>query len=263
MARDTGKPPFAFTNILTEPLVEGLPGAGKRLERRKSFVTRFLRRSLRRLTDHSGTGSSAVGAEALAKAAKMWRTAAHAFETGRVDSAIRYVGSLRRAVEARVAQIGEDADRDDIEIMTRRAWADAKPELDARLTAIDSRIIETDPASDEDNYYWMKTHAQPEARTWDGEAITLLATEIREVYHRIVAARANLKFLALYVDDLRWLADWGATPAEALTAVPANRVIKQKLKKVDTNKAYLNEHVSRVLGSPIGRAVRQNLHEQR
>jgi len=262
MARDTGKPPFAFTNILTEPLVEGLPGAGKRLERRKSFVTRFLRRSLRRLTDHSGA-PSLVGAEALAKAAKMWRAAAHAFESGRVDSVIRYIGSLRRAVEARVAQIGEDADRDDIELVTRRAWAEVKPELDARLAAIDLRIVETDPGSDEDNYYWMKTHAQPEARAWDGEAITLLATEIREVYHRIVAARANLKFLALYIDDLRWLADWGAPPAEALTVVPANRTIKQKLKKVDANKVYLNEHVSRVLASPIGGEVRRNLHQQR
>ncbi|MEE8408937.1 MAG: hypothetical protein V3T05_04990 [Myxococcota bacterium] len=258
MANDSGKPPFSFAQVLTEPLLQGMPGTRQRLARRRSWVTRFLQRYFRR-SARNHTPEHAAAVESLAAAGKAWRTSVRAYKSGRLDSLIRCITSLRQTVEKQRQEGGDMVAQQQVDTLTRRAWNDVKPEMNGRLLAVDERLDLADSKKKPENFYWMETTLTPEARSWDTESIEHLAEEVRAVYGRLVWAKGNLKFLALHIDDLRWLADYGAGAAEALTAVPTNRTLKQKINRADAQKRVLNDHVSRILKTGLGEPMRRIL----
>lgn len=258
MSNDSGKPPFSFAQVLTEPLIQGLPGTRDRLSQRRSWVTRFLQRYFRR-SSQDDTPEHAAAVESLAAAGKAWRTAVHAYTSGRMDSLIRCITGLRQAVEKQRKEGGTLIALEQVDALTRRAWTDVKREMNGRLRAVDERLNLADAKQNPENFYWMQTTLTPEARRWDTESISHLAEEIRAVYGRLVWAKGNLKFVALHIDDLRWLADHGAGAADALTAVPSNRTLKQKITRADEQKRVLNDHLSRILKTGLGKPLRQML----
>ncbi len=241
MDDERGSPPFPLSRVLTDPLMRGMPGRRSRITRHTSFVLRYLRRTFRRTAD------SSTPVETIAHIAKVWGAATRAFNTGRVDSLIRYISGLRHTVETQLEASDTQELTGETRILVRRAWAEVRKELHRRLEAIDERIDLADPESSPTSFYWMETSKEAGARTWDDESITHLAEEIRQVYGRLIWTRANLKFIALHIDELRWLADFGAGATTALLAVPSNRAIKQRLRRIDRGKAELDKHVARLM----------------
>jgi hypothetical protein len=254
MAEPPQKPSFSFAQILTAPLIEGMPTARARLERRTSFVVRFFRRYL---TGSGRTGTRAAERqEALAKAGKMWTSAARAYQSGRIDSLVRCISGLKEVVEQVLAADGSAGAKADTDVLVRRAWQDVRAELASRLEAVEEKLAEADQQATPDRFHWIEATRDLGAYTWDERSIGFVASEVRETYGRVVWVKANLKFIALHIDEIRWLADFGANPAEAFAAVPSNWTIRQKLKRADELKAALNEHLVRMLATPMGPALR-------
>ncbi len=257
MSDPDDKPPFSFRQILTAPVIAGLPGARVRLERRKSFFMRFIRRYLG--GGEAEAEAQADQAAALANAGRVWTTAARAFHGQRVDSLIRCITTLRQAVDAIERAAGRELPRQQIDLLTRRAWQDVKAELASRLEAINERLEQADPQTNPDGHYWLQATTELDTRRWDAAAITHLCDEVRGIYQRLLWVKANVKFIALHIDDLRWLADYGAPAAEAMVAVPSNHALKQLLKHADDLKLRLNDELKRVLASSIGGEVKRVL----
>jgi hypothetical protein len=263
MAKDSNKPPFYFSNIMTDQVLQGLPGAKERLVRRRSFVARFLRRTLRRSPRGQTDPAMRIAAvETLEKATEMWLTASRGYEDERIDSVIRYIAGLRAPIEANLMERDDPDTVAKVRKLLRRAWLDVKRELARRFERIDDALRHADPERSPDSFYWIEASATPADRRWDDESFVLLAQEVRDVYAGLTLARADLKFLALYADDLRWLVDHGASTSETLSFVPSNRALKAKLRKADQLKAHLNGHVQRILSSSMGSRVRAELERR-
>lgn len=263
MAKDPDRPPFYFRSIMTDKVVLGLPGAKERLARRRSFVARFLRRALRRSTYGRGNPTARVEAiETLEKTAKMWLTASHAYKSDRIDSVIRYIGGLRAPVEFLLVKRGDPDTVAKVRRLLRRAWRDAKHELTRRLEAINDNLLHANPARSPDSFYWLEASSAPDARTWDDEAIALVAQEVRDIYARLVLAKTDLKFIALYADDLRWLVDHGGPAGDSLSFVPSNRALKAKLRGAEQLRVALNGRARKLLASSLGSRVRAELERR-
>lgn len=259
MSSKTDKPPFSFAQIMTEPLLQGMPGRGARFARKSSFVVRTLRRYFGRVPKRKKSDAAAdVRTATLANTARMWHNAAHAFKSGRIESLIRYISGLRQAAEAHLAVERQRQAEIEVATLTRRAWRDVRPELGLRLRAIDEWLEMIDPERSPDTYYWMTTSLTPEARVWEHESLHLLAEEIRHIYRVVLSAKAKLKFLALYIDDLRWLADYGATATEPVS-IPSNRSLKQRINKVEAHRARIDAALSQILKTPVGNRVRNEI----
>ncbi|MBI5512088.1 MAG: hypothetical protein HY903_25295 [Deltaproteobacteria bacterium] len=228
---DTQKSPIVtFTDIRTVAVIRRAPGSARA---RLLFWVRtlgagFWRRLRFSRPDRARTQTTM---ELLANAARAWRRGVAAFRVGQVRSTFRFLDGLR-AVCDDTAVLWNPELEPLSRVLLHEAWGVTRREVRARLSRIDLCLVDADPERSPEAFYWtLEADAEPMV-VKDPETAGYVADELKVADELLHQTKGALKFLALHLDNLHWLARRSRLLGSWFSSVPSRWQLERRLNRV-------------------------------